>query len=56
MKDDVHVLVPRVAAWLKCIGELEPITPKSVGATDKKPPTTWRRLAPIGSLLKGAKK
>jgi hypothetical protein len=56
MADEVHTLAPRVAAWLKCIGELEPITPKSAGATDKKPPTTWRRLAPIGSLLKGAKK
>jgi hypothetical protein len=45
MRNEVHVLAPRVAVWLQRIGK--PIT------EDMAKPTTCRNLAEPGSLLKG---
>ncbi len=58
MKDDVHTLAPRVAAWLRRIGateiESKPESAVDSAMADKSP--SWRNLAAPGSLLKPDKK
>jgi hypothetical protein len=54
MKDDVHTLAPRVAAWLRRIGATAIESMPESAMADKSP--SWRNLAAPGSLLKSDKK
>jgi hypothetical protein len=54
MKDEVHTLAPRVAAWLRRIGATAVESMPESARADKSP--SWRNLAAPGSLLKSGKK